>query len=435
MKGNIVSVSKIFLTAGLLSAVAIQAGATGYEQSIEWSGRYGSVAGIGVSAAGAEALYFNPAGLAKGATGNEVSFNLSPQFPTSSGPYTTDYENLSSNTPMGVTGGLLYNYNLTPDLGFGIGAYVGAGVNSNFDNVQWAGFSSNTKLHNSLAVQEIALGAGYQIIPGLKVGGALRASFINAEVAGAGLSALPAALGGGKLLTYTDHQSLADRQIGGYNLGVQFSPSKSWGLGLDYRSKVDFFTKGSTTASYEIQGNSGALNGSKGNLGTASSTTVSSSLPELWTLGGFYNISDTWHLLAEADMAKYSQDQRITISGTLTYPGLGALPIPAIQQGLNDQFTYRIGAEYAGWDWPVRFGFIYQTISESTDYSNPATFAPGNNMTVTVGTGHKVMDSMTVDGGLAYSSDTVSIGSGVTAKAGDYASKDIALHLGLTYLF
>ncbi len=426
---------RILLTAGLLSAVAMQAGATGYEQSIEWSGRYGSTAGIGVNAAGAEALYFNPAGLAKGSMGSEVSLNLSPQFPQSQGPYTTDNENLSSNTPMGTTGSLLYNYNITPDLGVGIGAYVGAGVDANFDNVMYTGYTLNTKLHNSVADEEIALGVGYQIIPGLKIGAALRASWVSAEVAGSSVSALPVVAGGGSMLIYTDHQGLSDRQIGAYNAGVQYAPSKDWGLGLDYRSKVDFFAKGTTNAQYQIINNGGGFNGT-GNLGTASSTTVSSSLPELWTLGGFYNLSDTWHIMAEADMASYSQDQRITISGSLTLPGpLGSKPIPVIQQSNNDQYTYRVGAEYSGWSWPVRFGLIYQSIMENSDFSNPATFAPGHNMTVTLGTGHKVMDALTIDGGLAYSSDTADIGAGVASKAGSYSTKDLAFHLGATYAF
>ncbi len=421
--------------ASLLLVSAQNVHATGYEKTIQWSGRYSSIAGIGVNGVGAEALYFNPAGLAKGTADQEFVFNLSPTIPQSKGPITVDNENLTSDTAFTAPYSIFYNYNINPDLGIGVGAYVGAGAISSFDNVSYAGFTSYTKSKNALVDQELSLGIGYQVLPGLKIGAALRTLFINAEIAGASVKSLPVAFGGGQALTYLDYSNLSDVQLG-YRLGVQYTPTKDWGLSLAWRSPVYFYASGTAQGTYEIVGNGGGLNG-KGNASTDGNVTVSSVFPQQYVLGGFYNLTDIWHLYAAAEYANYTQNQQIHIAGTVKAGALPRQGDPDVQQQWTDQYTYRLGAEYAGYSWPIRFGVIYQTILENNVFAKPVFFAPGNNSTFVVGTGHAIATNLNLDGGLEYSTDSASV-SGVSAtdsKNGTYSTTTYGLHAGLTYVY
>jgi long-subunit fatty acid transport protein len=423
------------LTLAMLCMSPQNAHATGYEKPIQWSGRYSSIAGIGVNGVGAEALYFNPAGLAKGTADQEFSFNLSPTIPQSKGPITVDNESLTSDTALLAPYSAFYNYNINPDLGVGVGAYVGAGALSSFDNVSYAGFTSYTKSKNSLVDQEVSIGVGYQVLPGLKIGAAIRSLFINAEIAGASVKSIPAGSGGGQVLTYVDYSNLNDMQFG-YRLGVQYAPTKDWGVSLAWRSPVYFFANGNAQGTYEIVGNGGGLNG-KGNASTDGNVTVSSVFPQQYVLGGFYNLSDIWHLYAAGEYANYAQNQQIHIAGTIKASVFPRAGDPDVQQQWTDQYTYRLGAEYAGYSWPIRFGVIYQTIMENNIFAKPVFFAPGNNSTVVVGTGHAIATNLNLDGGLEYSTDSASV-SGVSqteSKNGSYSTTTYALHAGLTYVF
>ncbi len=80
---------------------------------------------------------------------------------------------------------------------------------------------------------------------------------------------------------------------------------------------------------------------------------------------------------------------------------------------------------------------VYQTVMENNVFASPAFFAPGNNTTLVVGTGHKIATNLNLDGGLEYSYDTASVSNASTAnsKNGDYSTTELALHAGLTYLF
>jgi len=74
--------------------------AGGFEKATPWSGQYAALGGAAVgAAAGADSLFFNPAGLARSSRGNstfELSINLSPTLSQFTGPFaTTDAETSS----------------------------------------------------------------------------------------------------------------------------------------------------------------------------------------------------------------------------------------------------------------------------------------------------------------------------------------------------
>ena len=72
--------------AGILASLALagQASASGFEKSIMIGGKSAGLAGIATPwVQGAEALYFNPAGLASDKPGGEVALDISPTWPSS----------------------------------------------------------------------------------------------------------------------------------------------------------------------------------------------------------------------------------------------------------------------------------------------------------------------------------------------------------------
>jgi hypothetical protein len=75
---------------GFTGLMGTSANAAGFEKSIVWGGRSSGVAGIATPyIQGADALYFNPAGLAGDKEGQTLSFNISPTQSSFKGPSTT----------------------------------------------------------------------------------------------------------------------------------------------------------------------------------------------------------------------------------------------------------------------------------------------------------------------------------------------------------
>lgn len=418
-----------------ISAIASQnAFATGYEKSVNWSGRYSSVAGIGQMAQGAEALYFNPAGLA-GNKGQEVSFNLSPTSATETAPLTGNNTSTTTDNSVQPIYGLLYNYNITPEIGIGVGTYIGAGASVVYDNVSFPTSSMYTKFNGTIIDQEYSVGVGYQVMPGLKIGAAWRGSKVTGELASGKSTSVPSI--GGTLYTYFDNAQLSSDLIHSWRLGVQYAPEKNWGIGLDYRSAVYFTAKGFTQATYRVVG--GVYNGLNGNISTDNITTATSSIPQQLSFGGFCEISPVWKAYAGLDWTQYSQNQAINLGGWYKNPLTSArTQLPDIQQQQNDQYSWRIAGEYMGFNWPVRFGYVYQNRSENPEVARGTLWAPGVNQALVVGTGHQVIENLKVDLGVEYSWASATVSSTTQSgdtNLGDYTTTAYALHTGLTYNF
>src|SRR5689334_551052 len=95
--------------------------AAGFEKSISWSGRWAGVGGAATAGVtGAEALYFNPAGLA-GAQQNEFVANFSPTFSRFEAPVGTGGAQVLSTTQMSPMFGALGSYKVNEKMGIGLG--------------------------------------------------------------------------------------------------------------------------------------------------------------------------------------------------------------------------------------------------------------------------------------------------------------------------
>jgi len=165
-------------------AFASQASAAGYEKSIMWGGRTGSVAGISTSyIMGADALYFNPAGLVRDASGHDLSLNISPVLSSFSGPYNNNNDTPTSSTNFSTPLSLIYSNTLNDKWAFGVGGFISGGSKVTYDNIDFPGLSGTPSTKTDLQIAELSVGVGYKVNEQFKVGAAYRYTMARASFA------------------------------------------------------------------------------------------------------------------------------------------------------------------------------------------------------------------------------------------------------------
>lgn len=418
--------SKIILG---LSALLMsgQTFAAGYEKSIMMGGRTSSVAGIATPfTAGSEALYFNPSGMRisndKGS--QDVTLNVSPTWPTFKGPINNANTEVTSSTPTLLPYSLSYAINLNEAWSVGIGTFVTGGASVKYSDPQFAGYSAQPESKTDLTITEYMIGAAYKLNEKWSIGAAWRMAQAKAAFSVAQRSS-------GASTADVQLTGLKDTQYGGFKLGAQYKHSEHTRFGLTYRSAIDFSAKGTMTVdNYSA--------GATTRLGSGDAT-AKTTFPQAITLGYSQDLSDTWILLAEYAWTEYSRVDKISIQGTA-----GTISNPVITQNWKDQHNIRLGAEFNGWEIPVRFGYGWTSQVTNSDYARAAFSPPGEAHTLTLGTGH-VFDNLTVNGGFEYTfasatgnpngaqPGTSAVGSDL--RNGKFSVNEYALHLGVTKTF
>lgn len=416
----------IALFAGFALLASSQAFAAGYEKSIPWGGRSAGMGGIATPyISGSQALFFNPAGLVSDRVGHDVSFNISPVWSQFKGPINNGNDQASSEKKMLTPFGLMYGATLNEKLGFGIGGYVSGGSYANYENVEYSGVASSPTVKSDLQVTELAAGAGYRITSDLKVGAAVRlvsakADFQFINRAGATTIYNP------QVKDLKDDNNLA------FKLGAQYKLGEKTSLGLTYRSQVRF----------EAEGKFG------GNVITNSATLpidetdakAHTIFPQQIALGVMHQYNENWRSAAELVWTEYSKVDKVQVEGTMTRSGGTAIAggaDPVIQQRWSDQWNLRLGGEYVGYSYPIRFGYVYTTTVTAPEWARAAFLPPGPAHTLTLGTGKAIGESFQIDGGLEYTTGKADVGSGnsVDIRPGKYEVTAYGAHVGVSYLF
>ncbi len=385
--------------------------AAGFEKSILWSGKYAGQGNAAVSSAtGAEALYFNPAGLA-GSKGSEVTLNVSPTSSQFKGPLVTNDTVLDGKRTLSPSFGALGTYAINESISVGVGAYVGAGANAAYENVAGTGGTADL-IKTELTSLEYSVGVGYKILPGLKFGAAWRYSSVSGNFFT--LNSTGAA-----------HIKLSDlkgNNSKGYRFGLQYAPENAnWGVGASYRSSVDFNLDGSLSAT--LLSNGAAVPAS----GTTS--TASAQLPEAVSVGGHYNLNSEMTAALEYVWTHYGKVQNIVLGGTV-----GGADLPDLNTSYKNQTNIRAGFSWhpAG-DWTWRAGYVYTSQVTPADRATATLTPPGVAHSVTLGTSKVLTSSMELNAAGEYT--TVSGAGSAPAKTGDYSATALALHTGVSYRF
>jgi long-subunit fatty acid transport protein len=424
---HLIQKSHLFILSSVLfSSSAFSAG---LEKSIMSSGHYAGIAGAASSSvAGPEALYFNPAGLAKSQT-IHVTGNFSPTISQFTAPIGSN-ASVDSNSSFSPIGSAFASYAVTPKLGVGIGYYVSGGTKAVFENANFgSAFPSLTPtLKSDITITELSAGAGYELIEDLYIGAAYRIVFAKANLGAAAVGQF-AAPPLGALTTGLLAFNLIDMSATNYNgfrLGVQYTPKQArWGVGAQFRSNIDFTANGTTNGSLAYAG-TGVTNSLAGGAAT---TNVS--FPWQLSIAGHYELEpNKWRLFLGYDFTHYNTDQSIVTAGTLT----GTTNVPSITLNWNNMSNARIATEYMMMPkLALRAGYVFTSQVVPNSNAAPTFSSPGVGHTLVLGSGYRFIDNLSGDITLDYStaSGTVTAGQGPTV--GDYSSKGYTAHLGLSY--
>ncbi len=422
-----------FLRIPLVAALfaANSAFAAGYEKAIMFGGRTAGVAGIASPyIQGPQSLYFNPAGLVSEKIGMGVDANLTGLQSQFKGPIDNTGGASESDKKLLTPFGVFYGITTDEKMGFGFGVYSSAGSQAKFENVKVGNVEGNSA-ETDLTVIEVAGGAAYRVMPGLKVGLAYRVlmtdgsfSFIQRNPAAPTNAIINAQV---KDLKGQDYLS--------YKIGAQYDINENTKVGLTYRGQTDLVLKGKFGGQVNTPATDQAID--------ENDATVKTTLPQAVTLGASHKYGTAWTSYLEYVWTQYSRVEHVTLDGTLSRSGgtVIAADAPDLEQHWKDQHQVKIAGEYAGLMMPVRLGYIWTSQVTDDDFARASFTAPGNAHTFTLGTGYAINEKISVDGGFDYTT-VKGKGNGSEAgvttgdiRQGEHETIAYALHLGMSYSF
>lgn len=409
----------------VLSTVAMSANVmgAGFEKVVQWSARWSGVAGAATGAVGgADSLYFNPAGLGKFQGDNQVSGNLTQTQSEFDGPIAQDNVEIRSIKKTTTLPALLYARKLSDNFTIGAGAYVAGGTGASFGPVEFSGATSLTPdVSTQIQLFEYALGASFQFSPELSVGAAVRFAEADGYFNGGA---------NGAALRYTGLEDDAT----GFRAGIMYD-KKDWGLGFNYRSEISLKLEGDA----RVQIDGGASVASGGILGDV---TMENDFPFQWSLGGFYQINKKLRAYAEIVFTEYSTNDRLNVNvttketfGSTAVQGNAEAAVSNVEQEWDDQWNYKLGAEYVDGTLSYRAGYAL-TSQVTPDRRARATFAsPGQGHTLVGGLGKHWDGTHFLDGAIEYSWAEGKNSDNSFVPLGDYSTNALSFHTSYTVSF
>ena len=416
----------------LLTSVVlgVQAMAGGYEKAVMWSGKWSALAGAATGAVeGADALFFNPAGLGQGAE-QEFSANLSPTFSRLKGPNIVD-------NPAQQTGellispafGVLYKHRPNQKFALGAGVYVSGISESEYRDVEFAA-NNKVEVKSELQLMELSLGGSWQFSKNIALGAAWRSLHARAEMKFT--QQLPGELRNVHL------QDLESNAFTGFRLGLQYrNDQQSFGAGFALRNGVELELEGQSSGTSAVGG--GYLSPLRGE-----NITAKSSFPYQFSWGFFWKPYAGGTLFQETSFTNYSRNKQIEFKRDPL--GLGRFSISPILQKWKDQWNIKLGHEHRGQNdifW--RLGYAYASPMVSEDYARATFSPPGPEHTLSFGAGKEMAGGKYVvdlageysfaSGEGQNSSQNATLGNYGLMTYTTYESTTYALHTSFKYRF
>lgn len=417
--------------------------AGGYDVGNLWSAKYSAVGGAAVSnVAGAQSIYFNPAGLAQSSS-TEWDLNINNAYAQKTAPLTsegtTNSGGSSKKTPLLYipVNGLFYSKMVKKDLGLGAGLYVAGGTGAKFEDINFGNQFTELRpdVESTIFLIEMGIGAGYQVSSAVSVGFTWRPTFISLNSKAAALSDLDAD-GNPDILLAPEFKNVSDLILSAFRLGIKYQPSrKFWGLGATLRSEDDFIAHGKTRGTSELAGSGTASKIDGGDV------SVTSTLPLKLSLGGHLDSSPQLRFMTQYDFIRNKRVGRLNINGDpINVNGVGAIPVSAlsIPTDWNNQHVYRFGAQYKFPEiWTVRAGYIYSTQVVPNDRATPTSTSPGPEHSYNVGAGKGIkLFNNSFEFDFAFEYVTIS-GKGKNSKPGSldgrYVTESYSFFTALAY--
>lgn len=445
----------------LVSAVAF---GSGYEKSIFWGAKYGGLAGSGAAGVtGSDSIFYNPAGLVNSSETGDIVFNLSnssSQFkgpvvpstnvvmaPASSpgtptvAPFTYANKQESSTKESAMIPAITYAMKLNDAWSFGLGYYVVGGARANYEDVDFAPRNYKAKVGSEITITEFSVGAGYKVSDSFRLGLGVRYTMLTAGFSSVAFIPATAPFTGAQgAVANVDIKDINSANLDSIRFGAQWDVSETTKLGLVVRTDTNVSKTAKASGTANICTTSCQQNTTL--VIPESDVKVKTMLPMQVNLGIEQKLSDSWTLFGELGQTQYSKIQKVDLDGNLTVAG-NTVAISDIEQKWKDQMTAKLAGQYAGFSWPVRFGYIYTSEVSSKDYARASFTPPGVAATYTLGTGqtfafgnNSVLDFNLAIDVTSVKGDTSGIGpQPLYTPKGTHEVSATGIHTGFAYRF
>ena len=419
--------TRVFTCLILLAKLELAFG-YGFEKAIPFGGKAAGLAGIAApDIEGADALFFNPAGLAANRIGHSLSLNVSPIATQFKGPVNDDSSQDVSERKILSPGSLMYSYTPTQKVGYGFGFYIPGGAQTKYADVTFSSPSNATGLEVStdLTIYEVAVGAGFTVTDYLKVGMAYRIDLVE---------------GGFKVAQRLGATTLANLHVEdltglhghGLKLGAQYILNEKTRLALTYRSPIEIRVKGNTSGTVYVTGATLPIDENR--------ITAKTTFPQALQLQASHMVNNRWTLRAGIDWTQYSKVEHVTLDGAITRSGGTVISsdAPDLEQGWRDQYNVRIASSYFGGKWPLHMGYVWTSQVANNNWARATFSPPGVGHTLIAGSEAPLGENLSLAMTAEYTwgdGEGNSNPASADIRAGTYEVESIGAHLGLSYLF
>lgn len=392
----------------VFSSVSVFA-AGGFEKPVLWSAKAAQRGGAYTSSVtGAEALYFNPAGLIQQEK-KEFSGALSVASNTLGAAIIEDNKEVT-NTPFPVTPiAIMYAQQIDAQSAFGLGLYTVGGLNVGFDDVNLGalgGEFSNFKpdAFAKMMMMEVGLGYARKLNSNLSFGATLRADYVRADIGDIQVIRAPdnTVLG----VSEVAFEEMDSFSLGAFILGLKYtSDDEKTALGVNYRSKFNIDLRGDASGKV-VYSNAGAgvtgLNAGQIYEMKGSRTDFSTSLPEAVTFSLNRVVTDNNTLYLEYTWTEYSNNEAMRIDGTMTDPLGNSKQTPDQIFKWHDMHDFKIGwTNTAIEKWILGGGYVFTLPVTNKKFAGSTNAAPGNFHHFYLGAGRMFKD-FRIDGAAEY---------------------------------
>lgn len=404
--------------------VSLNLSAAGYEKSVLWSAKWSALGGSSTAAvSGADAAFFNPAGLVFGPTA-EIGVSLSPTFTDSSGTVLISDQKEKGEQSIAPVFGITFKSKINDRLAYGLSLGVTGGSNSKYESVSVPSpFTLDADQLASIKSTEFAASVGYKLSDHWSLGAAWRFSHISVDLK----SVYSKVVGPSVILGELTFSDLTATDSDGFKLGAQFNYAADWGMGFTYKSSIDFSADGT------YQNRSQIFNGSLSDNPTTSASVsgVKSSLPESYSIDYFRWLNKNWGVFTGFTKTMYSKNQAID---------LGNNPVvSSLVQNWKDQENLRFATEYkSDEDWVVRGAYVYTSQVTPSDMAYSTFSPPAAGHTFVVGGGKTLLEKYIFDIALEYSYAEATQKSNSRANppiTGDFDVSAFAMHASVNLPF
>ncbi|MCX4188459.1 OmpP1/FadL family transporter [Methylophaga sp. OBS4] len=374
----------------LLFSASSSAWAAGYaiqEQSVTGLGR--AFAGSAAVAEDASTIFFNPAGLtyldraemdiglnyiAPKSEFNNNGSSIAGVIPLSGG----DYGDAGKNA---ILPNFYYAKPINDKLSLGLGISAPFGLVTDY-NETWVGRYFAVK--SDLKTVNFNPSIAFKATEKLSVGAGISAQFIDLTLSQ--MVDLGAALGPGPQLADGKAKLKADDWGFGFNVGLLYQMTGNTRIGLAYRSKI----------AHTLEGD-GKLRDADGNLLSKENIQGDVDLPETVSLAINHDINDTWSIMADATLTRWTRFEELVIESD------GPFLSAEKTEDWDNSMRYSLGVSYRySPKWQFRTGIAYDESPISSAERRTARIPGNDRKWVALGATYRYSDNIIIDAGYAH---------------------------------